>query len=321
MKTRPVYENLDTSFVNLSALIKFLRRRQFAGSIRVELTNYEADITLVADKPLRVREYDRAAGRISEGEESLQRLLIRAREPNGVISVYGETGTAAPAVETPLPLVEEFSIIEEIKLAEKIALVYETVPAAAAEIPVINIIPEKPPQNGHSKKTTDRLPREKNSPQEPAAPPDFPFVLNNIGEDQARRTALAPADWQMLLNLTAELLKTIERTLAEANLEFAPAFEKARAELAVDYPFINPAAGIFDYKNGKIVVRRQINAQLFAAAVNEALRRILTKLGKNPKFLNVHLTAVEKIILLIEKRKPLYEKFHITPHLSKTIGI
>ncbi len=88
MKNRPIHENLDTSFVNLSSLIKYLRRKRFAGNIRVELNGYEADVLLTADNKMRVREHDRVAGRVSEGEEALQRLLIRAREPGGIINVY-----------------------------------------------------------------------------------------------------------------------------------------------------------------------------------------------------------------------------------------
>ena len=88
MINRPIHENLDTSFVNLSALVKYLRRRQFVGNVRIELSGYEADIVLTAENGLKVREHDRITGRIAEGEEALRRLLIRAREPGGIIHVY-----------------------------------------------------------------------------------------------------------------------------------------------------------------------------------------------------------------------------------------
>lgn len=111
MKNRPIHENLDTSFVNLSALLRYLRRRQFDGSIRVELSGYEADIVLTGNNQITVREYDQIAGRIAEGEEALQRILIRAREPGGIIHVYQNMpeGAVRPekiepkAIETPAP--------------------------------------------------------------------------------------------------------------------------------------------------------------------------------------------------------------------------
>ena len=39
-------------------------------------------------KTVRAREYDHIAGRISHGEDALQRILVRAKEPHGRIHVY-----------------------------------------------------------------------------------------------------------------------------------------------------------------------------------------------------------------------------------------
>jgi len=296
MKNRPIHENLNTSFVNLSSLIKHLRRRQFAGNIRVELNGYEADVRLTADDKMRVREHDRAAGRISEGEEALERLLIRAREPGGIINVYQEI--AETETDVPIEKPEQF---------------FEAKPAAA-------VLSAKPPHtNGSSKSIKIDADDIENGMPKPNSPL-LPFQLGNNFESKARLTNLAPQEWQMLVNLTAELLTAIDKSLAEANLEFSPAFEKACSEISKDYPFLNPAADKFAYKDGKIVVREQFNPKLFAAGINEALRRILDKLGKNPKFLNIYFTTTQKIIELIEKRKLFYDKFFITPQLERTVG-
>ncbi|MDQ3179604.1 MAG: hypothetical protein M3Q33_03690 [Acidobacteriota bacterium] len=244
MKNRPVHENLDTSFVNLSALIKYLRRRQFVGNVRVELGGYEADVILTAENGLKVREHDLITGRISEGEEALQRLLIRAREPGGIIHVYQTIEeTAKPSIE-------------------KRAQITEEKPVAAV-----------PPKN---EKVTEDVPKQN------LKLPKFPFELSNRVE--AKQTNLSPSDWEMLLDLTGELLRTIDKNLAEANLNFSTAFEKARLEISGDYPFLSPISGVFDYKNGKILMEKQVNATLFVAGINETLRRILEKLGKNQKF-------------------------------------
>jgi shikimate kinase len=66
-------------------------------------------------------------------------------------------------------------------------------------------------------------------------------------------------------------------------------------------------------------VREQINAKFFAASINEILRRMLEKLGRNPKFSNIHRIVTEKIRALVEERKPLYDKFSITPSLEKIV--
>ncbi len=88
MKKQPIHQNLNTSFVNVGALVRYLRRLQFVGSIRIELSSYEADIIFNDSNSITAREYDHIAGRISHGDSALQRILIRAREPHGRIHVY-----------------------------------------------------------------------------------------------------------------------------------------------------------------------------------------------------------------------------------------
>jgi hypothetical protein len=102
-KTRPVHENLDTAYVNLAALVRYLREREFDGRIHAELDEYEADVFLSASDPPRVYETNHTTGRSAEGEAALQRLLVRASEPGGLISVYEnsveeEMGASSPPV-------------------------------------------------------------------------------------------------------------------------------------------------------------------------------------------------------------------------------
>ena len=87
-KTRPIHENLDTAYVNLAALLRYLRGRDFVGRVHVLLDEYEAEVSLDGESAPRVREINHAEGREGEGEAALQRLLVRAREPGGSISVY-----------------------------------------------------------------------------------------------------------------------------------------------------------------------------------------------------------------------------------------
>lgn len=87
-KSRPVHENLDTTYVNLAALVHYLQQREFKGWIHVELDEYDADIFLNEREQPRVRETDHATNRTGEGEAALQRVLVRAREPRGLVSVF-----------------------------------------------------------------------------------------------------------------------------------------------------------------------------------------------------------------------------------------
>lgn len=85
---RPLHENLDTAYVNLAALVAYLRGRGFTGRVHVELDEYEADVILRAGETAAARERDHATGRADEGAQVFERLLARAAEPGGLVSVY-----------------------------------------------------------------------------------------------------------------------------------------------------------------------------------------------------------------------------------------
>ncbi len=294
MKNYPIHENLDTSFINLSALVKYLRRKRFAGSIRIELGDYEAEIILSDEDDLIVREHDRVSGRVGEGDEALQRLLIRARQPGGIINVYRH-------------LTESFPVFENNgKTAE------ENIISVEPEQTILQVEEKSFDQPADS--ATQILSKSD------AVSPDFPLKFSNNVETRARQNNLAPQDWQMLMDLTGELLRAIDQSLAEAGLNFKTAFQKASAEIAKDYPFLHREKGIIDYGQGKITLNEQISATIFVAGIMETLRRIMEKLGANPKFSEIYRQTVQEILALIRQRQPLYDKFSITTPLEKIIG-
>jgi hypothetical protein len=89
-KNFSVYENLDTSFVNLGALLRYLQQKDFKGRVHVDLGDYKAEVRLRAGERPLCKERDAATGREAEGEAALQRLLVRAMDAGGIISVYRE---------------------------------------------------------------------------------------------------------------------------------------------------------------------------------------------------------------------------------------
>lgn len=313
MKNRPIHENLDTSFVNLSALIKYLRRRQFAGYVRIELSGYEADIYLTAENQLKVREYDHIAGRIAEGEEALQRILIRAREPGGIINVYQTVAESEAAGEK-----------KEIVI-EKKAPVIENKPSPAETNGANGNGNGKPkiefPAGGHAANGNGKSEPLTSDETPPLAPksklPNLPFEFTNKVESRAKQQNLSNEDREMLLNLTGELLGTVDRSLGMAKLEFSTAFQKACAEISADYPFLTT----LDYQKGKLALSEQTNPKFFVAGILEALRRILEKLGANPKFGEVYRYTTQRMLALIHQRKPFYDKFFITKPLEKILGV
>jgi hypothetical protein len=320
MNNRPLYENLDTSFVNLSALVRYLRHREFIGQIKIELNNYQAEIALNQSNKIGVREHDKISGRIAEGEEAFQRILIRAREAGGTIHVYQKVGEVGE--------VKKVEGVKEVK-EEKEEVVRNQVPIKIAsgnavqtpkKVEAFKTAVASATPNGTVAKIV-KAPEMPKKPQTLADHLKLPFELSNKFENKARSNKLTDQDWQTLLSLMGELLGTIDKTLAEAKLDFKSAFSKARSEISADYPFLSPATKLFEYKEGKAVMSEQVSAKLFVTGIIEALRKILDKLGANPKFAEVYRNTVQKILALLNQRQAYYDKFSITPQLKKVLGI
>ncbi len=101
---RVLYENLDTSFVNLWGLLRFLSQKSFIGRVHVELADYSADVFLNGGDSPMVHEIDRAAGTDVVEEAALHRLVLRVRETPGTITVYeGADEAIAPELKADAP--------------------------------------------------------------------------------------------------------------------------------------------------------------------------------------------------------------------------
>jgi|SRR5215813_8381297 len=83
-----LYENLDTTFVNLWSLLRNLTRRGFVGRVRIEMQDYSADVFLNGSGTPLVHEVDRDAGTDTLEAAALHRVVLRARETPGTISVF-----------------------------------------------------------------------------------------------------------------------------------------------------------------------------------------------------------------------------------------
>lgn len=98
--SRTLYENLDTSFVNLWALLRYLSQRSFLGRVHVELEDYSADVFLDGSEMPLVHEVDRQAGTDVVEEAALHRLVLRVRESPGSITVFeGLDESVAPIAD------------------------------------------------------------------------------------------------------------------------------------------------------------------------------------------------------------------------------
>jgi len=142
--SRVLYQDLDTSFVNLWGLLRYLSERPFVGRVHVDLADYSADVLLDGRETPLVHEIDRAAGTDVVEEAALHRLVLRVRESPGKISVYegaeeavapqrqSGPSDAAPAAATPESM-RSSDAKDDNDAATETTLVRESTPTADAE--------------------------------------------------------------------------------------------------------------------------------------------------------------------------------------------
>lgn len=282
MMKYPIHENLNTSFVNLAALVRYLRSLQFIGTIHIELSSYEADIEFTGTNTMRACEHDHIAGRIAHGEHALQRILIRAKEPGGLIHVFQDT-----PVETQQKIFVDKSIV-------------------AGANHMVSGMADTPARyfgngdNGGSLTSVQEAPV---LGQKSNAPLDD------------------PENWSELLSLISELLRTVDESLSRSNIHFPDAFRNACGFVSNEHPFLDPDSNVFSYLDGFISVRQRLATDELTAGIIIALGRIMSRLREDAYFGNVYHLTMHRLRVLANRRRQQFEKYSITNKMQREMGI
>ncbi|HEY6045173.1 MAG TPA: hypothetical protein VIU65_01140 [Pyrinomonadaceae bacterium] len=249
--SRVLYENLDTSFVNLWGLLRYLSQRSFIGRVHVKLENYSADVFLKGAETPMVHEVDGAAGSDVIEEAALHRLVLRVRESPGSITVFeGEREAALP----------ERAVAEKPDL-ESDAAEEETV--ASVSGPALS--------------------------EAPAAAASLELMSPTVAEVEAAgtiRPESEPAtegEWHDVVRISGELIAGIDQVATATGADFGALFRETRIELADDYTFLDPMSSQFDYANSSVTVNAARPLNSYVAGVAEALRRIVDRIASGER--------------------------------------
>lgn len=285
MNKYPIHKNLSTSFVNLSALVRHLRSLQFVGRIQLELSSYEAEIELMEGNVIKAREQDHIAGRLSFGEDALQRIMIRAKEPGGLIHVYKEED----------PTNDEGVYVDRSIAADALKMVAGPADKPAADV---NKQIEDLFAGGSIIGSDAPIPRP-----------------NNVFEEET------PQHWTELLALISELIKTIDESLTKGNFDFSEAFRNACGFVSFEFPFLDPETDVFSYQDGFISVRKRLSSNEMISGITAALTRIMIRLREDPYFGNAYHLTMHRLRVLANRRKMQFDTFGLSRELQKIIGI
>jgi hypothetical protein len=277
---RILYENLDTSFVNVWGLLRYLSQRSFIGRVHVELENYSADVFVNGSETPLVREIDRDAGTDVVEEAALHRLVLRVRESSGSINVYeGAEESIPPQVDSALPSPPP---------AEEIASVAE--PEAAT------------PEAMRSSAGKDE--------EETVVATDTVTVVKQANADE----------WSETMRVSGELIAGVERAATSLGTDFDSLFRETRISLADDYPFLDPMAGQLRYENSSVTVNGDSQPQGYVAGVSEALRRVVDQIATGERERRTRERIALELARVARKNSEALARSGFSEHLDRIAG-
>jgi len=315
-KSRVVYENLDTTFVNLWALLRNLSQRGFIGRVRVELKDYTADVFMTGSSTPLVHEIDRAAGTDTLEEAALHRLVLRARETPGTISVF-EGPDEAVAVQTTVDAKAEDD--RQVQVRESRArdlLVHHAPEAAGADAPVMassddeTLTPEIESAPIESQLVA-------NVPDDDEGPPPSLRIFDLTAPDPEPRDEI---EWDAVVKLSGELVGAVERAVIGAGADFGSLLNAARLELADDYTFLDPMSGDFSYAKSTVVLTGDVPAGAYAIGLSEALRRVVDGVATGDRARRVRERVALEMFSVARKRKEILSRSGFLTQLDRIAG-
>lgn len=296
MTSRILYENLDTSFVNLWALLRYLMQLGLVGRVHVELADYTADVFLTGSSTPMVHEIDHATGRDTLEEAALHRLVVRSREPGGKITVY--EGEDEASKEATQPSVSETPVSE--------------IPSSAAE-----------PWAAATSAASPDLDRESFTVPDAAAvmsPPVLQSAGRKMIDSLTKGTSQKKGDWSDLVEISGELIATVERAAVGVAADFTSLFQAVRLELADDYTFLDPSVNRFSYAESTVKISAKPGAGPYVAGICESLRRVVDKIAVGERGGRVRERVALELATLARKRREPLTRFNLDMQLDRIAG-
>lgn len=291
MSSRPsgkaLYDNLDTTFVNLWSLLRNLTERGFIGRVHVELEDYSADVFLTGSSTPLVHEIDQAAGTETLEEAALHRLVLRARGAPGKISVF-EGSAEAVAVENPNTSSQSQTPVEA-TLDEPESAVSDLSSAAPAL--------ESSIETDYGDETVTRV----------QAPEPSPSVPSDIG-------------LEAIVSLSGGLIGAVERGITASGEDFGSFFNAIRLELADDYGFLDPMSNKFSYANGSASLSQDVTPAVYVSGLSEALRRAVDRVAVGDRGRRVRERIALELLGVARKRKDILENSGFRIQLDRIAG-
>jgi hypothetical protein len=329
-KGQVMYENMNTSFTNFSELFLNLNASSFTGYVQVSFLDYEGVLLVDSGKVVNAFEEVEGKSRVT-GQKAVVGITRQAKERDGTISVYylsAEMVTILASVvkgeavykDLTTELTSLDKLLDKLKGEEHTG--YIEVEIKGGKGSGITFLQAGEPiecifsANGEAVSGPDVLPRIiELSANEGAAFNVYRAAAKEVFAESAE--IMAGFELTQLLEVWQEILGAVQRAAdgVLSNGNFRDTLKDVLVERATDYPFLDPFAGEFEYKDGTVAFHGEV-VKDFSEALGTCLNAAIKTLATANPEANLAAKVKSEMQAVKKKHAELIERFGLEAIVS-----
>jgi hypothetical protein len=294
-----LHKNLSTAYTDFHALLSSLKSEGFSGTVEVEYPEKRGVLFIGSGEIVNAEAQVRAASRRLVGQEAIQILLTFSDQKEGIVNVYRLPTERVTIVANHLQnevifkgLSTDFTRLDKLLLRlreEKHDGFIEILTKTHEAMGVLFLEGGEPiemfttPESGPSVFGRKSVPIFVENASKQGAILNVYRSFGRKPKEKEEPTPVAPGEGlKELILIFQDILSKAEK-FADSFSEkgtFLDGFRKALLEKAEEYPFLDPFAGEFEYRDGAIRFFGEATEKDFAKGIVECLRAVLPHLEK-----------------------------------------
>jgi hypothetical protein len=293
-KGRAEYENLNTSFIDFGELIGDLKANSFTGYVEISFWEYAG--VLFVDNGEIVNGLEEIGVKKGIGQQAVAGIMQQAKERNGSVSVYALTAEMVTLLASMLKsevvhkdLNTDFSDLRQLltKLQSEGHTGYLEIAFKGGKGTAMILMRSGEVVESMLSSGSEVISGAQALPHIMEAASSVGAVFNvhrTVIEEAFEDTTeiLVGLELPQLLEVWQEVIATVER-IADGHAgkgSFLKAFKDALIANAEEYPFLDPFAAEFDYKEGQITYSGPASAE-FSQALGKSLSATVDKMAES----------------------------------------
>jgi hypothetical protein len=323
-KGRAAYENLNTSFIEFSELVEDLRRNTFTGFVDVSFWEYEG--ILFMDSGSIVNAAEEIGSTRTTGQKAVSGIMHQAQEKNGSVSVYPLAADMVTMLVSVLKsevvhsgLNTDFSDLGQLvaKLKSEGHTGYVEITFKGGRDTAMILMRSGEVVESLLSSGSEVLSGGQALSQILGTASSVGAVFNvhrTVVEEAVENAAeiLIGLELPQLLLVWQDLVATVER-IADGHAgegAFLKAFKDALIDRADQYPFVDPFAGEFDYREGQMSYSGPPSAE-FSLALGQTLKATVDRMAEGLPTVDLAADVIDGLTQVVGEHSDAVRKYGI----------